>query len=348
MAKNLGSLCILLLLGVAAVLVQDYNILVATSQSSQQQHRSLREAPQQRIGNNNVGKDAIPGYSQLDIQAAMPYFHAWYQRILVFDGQTWNTYAIGHNSTKVHPEFKSSGRLYQIIPLLVHAFTHNFPNRFKPGQPAFQVLFTEADLISSACGVNGKKCPDDKFPPILSFGTTFKDKSVLPTAKQFPAPARWFACFYNWKIHNKGRCGLNQKVNYGLLYEKLKNQVVWRGADWPFLPHIKALQGEGFTELIWKTENQWAKQKNRTSMMQHLRDYSKDLPPRWKAALWTLEEDMKSGGNKDSLPWIDSRFFGGLNVEFRQDLIGTGLDVNGQRMDEYEMSGYKYQVDLGG
>jgi hypothetical protein len=343
---NQGSLCTLLLLGVAAVFVQDYNILVASSQSSQP-HRSLQA--ELEIGNSNVDEDKLPGYSQLDIQNAMPYFHSWYLRLLVFDGQTWNTYAIGHNSTQLKHEYRSTGRLYQIIPLLVHAFTHDFPNRFKPGQPAFQILFSEADVISTECGVNDKKkCPDDKFPPILSFGSTFKDESVLPTAKMFPSPSRWFNCLYNWKIHNKGRCGLNQKVNYGLSYGQLTPQVIWRGADWPFLPHIKEFQTEGFAEIKWKTELYWAKQKNQTSMMQHLRDYSKDLPPRWKGALWTLEEDMKSNGNNNSLPWIDSRFVGGCNKMFRQDLIDSGLNVDGQRIEEYEMSGYKYQIDFGG
>lgn len=221
------SLCGLLLMGIAAVIVQDYKILVAFS--SVQEHRHLRidePQPHQLISEGSKNEDSLPAFTQLDIQKALPYFHSWYMRLLVFDGQEWKTYAIGHNSTKLLKEFKSTGRLYQLIPMLVHAFVHNFPRRFEPGQPVFQVLFSEADLISSDCGFSLKACPSDKFPPILGFGSVFKDETLLPTLKMFPAPARWFACLYNYKTRNK-RCTLNQQVNYANLYHQLKPQVVW-------------------------------------------------------------------------------------------------------------------------
>ena len=123
-----------------------------------------------------------------------------------------------------------------------------------------------------------------------------------------------------------------------------------RGADWPFLPHVKELQSEGFLELRWKTEIHWSKEKNTTSMLEHLRTYTADLPPRWKTVLWTVEEDekQKAASPAGGLPWIDSRFYGGLNNQFRDDLIQNGLQVNGDRMEEFEMSGYRYQIDIGG
>ncbi|KAI2512938.1 Glycosyl transferase family 90 [Fragilaria crotonensis] len=251
---HLFSLCCLLLMGIAAVVVQDYKLLVAFSLSAHE-HRMLRvdDEPPQPIATVSINTttiaikngDLIPIFSQLDIQEALPYFHSWYMRLLVFDGQTWKTYAIGHKSTKLLPEFKSTGRLYQLIPMLVHSFVHNFPKRFQPGQPVFQVLFSEADLISSDCVFTNKACPSDKFPPILGFGSVFKDETLLPTLKMFPAPARWFACLYNYKTRNQ-RCKLNQQVNYAKLYQELTPQVVWRGADWPFLPHVKELLSEGF------------------------------------------------------------------------------------------------------
>lgn len=224
-SRNLLSLCSLLLLGIAAVLVQDYKILVAFS-SVGQEHRHLRVDEPQLISRGSDDGDSLPDFSQLDIQHALPYFHSWYMRLLVFDGLEWKTYAIGHNSTKLHEEFKSTSRLYQLIPMLVHAFVHNFPRRFEPGQPVFQVLFSEADLISSDCGFSSKTCPSDKFPPILGFGSVFKDETLLPTLKMFPAPARWFACLYNYKTRNK-RCTLNQQINYANQYHELKPQVVW-------------------------------------------------------------------------------------------------------------------------
>jgi hypothetical protein len=120
---------------------------------------------------------------------------------------------------------------------------------------------------------------------------------------------------------------------------------------------MKELQSGGFLELRWKTEIQWSKEKNSASMLEHLRNYTADLPPRWKTVLWTMEEDEKQKslpGNAAAAaaaagsPWIDSRFYGGLNNQFRNDLIQSGLQVNGDRMEEFEMSGCRYQIDIGG
>jgi hypothetical protein len=138
-----------------------------------------------------------------------------------------------------------------------------------------------------------------------------------------------------------------------------------RGADWEFLPHIAEYQSPRFLELRWKTELFWSKTMNRTSMLDTLRNYTHDLPPRWRTILWTLEEDEKFKNNvqnhqkanalkssiqstTNGLPWIDSRFYGGVNQQFRKELINLGLQVDGERMDEFEMSGYKYQIDTGG
>jgi hypothetical protein len=191
--------------------------------------------------------------------------------------------------------------------------------------------------------MDGKPCPASELPPVLAFGSSYKDKSLLPTVKMMPPPARWFTCLYNWRLQDQTQiCPLRQQINYGLQWDELKPQMVWRGADWPFLPHMKELQGEGFMEVRWKTELMWKGKENRTAMLQHLKHYEADLPPRWKATLWTIEAEATEK------PWIDSRFVGGLNQKFRDDLISMDLQVNGNRIEEFEMSGYKYQVDFAG
>mmetsp|Transcript_5426 Transcript_5426/g.8897 ORF Transcript_5426/g.8897 Transcript_5426/m.8897 type:complete len:513 (+) Transcript_5426:119-1657(+) len=341
--RSILSLVGLLLLGVMAVLVQDFNMLMESSQTAER-HRSLRsEGASPTITADISDTNIMNSFSQLDIEKALPYFHTWYMRLLVFDGENFTVHAIGHNSTLLRPEFRASGRLFKLVPFLVHALTSNFPDRFKPGKPPFQLLFSEADLISTDCGIDGKICPSSEFPPILAFGSVYKDMTMLPTVKSMPPPARWFTCLYNWRLQDPSKtCPLRQKINFGLQWDELKPQVVWRGADWPFLPHMKNLQGEGFMEVRWKTELMWKGKENRTGMLQHLKEYENDLPPRWKANLWTLEAEQTE------TPWIDSRFVGGLNIQFRDDLIGMGLEVNGQRIEEFEMSGYKYQVDFGG
>jgi hypothetical protein len=114
---------------------------------------------------------------------------------------------------------------------------------------------------------------------------------------------------------------------------------------------MKEFQSDRFLELQKKTEQEWCNVENSTGMLNHLRNFTNDLPPRWKTVLWTLEEDEKvkiSSNSSTHSAWIDSRFQGGLNVKFRDDLNKTGLKVNGERIEEFKMSGYKYQIDTGG
>ena len=114
---------------------------------------------------------------------------------------------------------------------------------------------------------------------------------------------------------------------------------------------MKELQSDRFLELPRKTEHEWSKVESSTGMLNHLRNYTNYLPPRWKTVLWTLEEDERVhalGIRTTHSAWIDARFQGGLNVKFRDDLMKTGLKVNGERIDEFKMSGYKYQIDTGG
>jgi hypothetical protein len=256
--RHLLSLIGVLLLGILAVIVQDVQLMFQASlaaiseqygyASSSSSSRSLKvqvddkqghskEDIKRRTKNHDKNDNQSPSippppppppYSQMDMERAMPYFHSWYLRLLVFDGKIFKTFAIGHNSTKLGPEFISTPRLFQLIPMLVHALVYNFPHRFLPGKPLFQLLFTEADLVSSDCVFRAStmKCPSDTFPPILAFGSVLRDESKLPTLKLFPTTAGWLNCLLNWRLHNQ-RCLLHQRVNFAKLYHQLKPQVIW-------------------------------------------------------------------------------------------------------------------------
>lgn len=64
--------------------------------------------------------------------------------------------------------------------------------------------------------------------------------------------------------------------------------------------------------------------------------------PRWRASLLSVRAE------DDQTPWIDARFVGGENANIHSDLSNLGVQVSGYKIDPYEMSNYKYQIDLGG
>lgn len=339
--KNIASMVAMLLLSVLVVFVDDVEIgFLSQRQSEMEPQEDLHR----QLGLNST--EPLQKYTHEDIVNSMKYFHTWYLRLLVWDGNAWSVSSIGSNATEFLPVFKTSGRLFRIVPMLVQSLHSNFPTRFKPGSKPFELVFSEADTLQVNCGINEwQPCPA-WMPPILSFGTGFRDQTILPSVKVFPPPIRWFKCLMNMKLKNRKPCDPDSFVNTRVSYEDLTPQVIWRGANWPFLPDIKLYEPLALREVFWRTDLQWTNVTNE-EWLEHVREYAADLPPRWKAAIWTLEEDMK-GDNNGTLPWINSRFVGGLNEAFRDKLMSKGLRVDGDRIEEYDMSSYKYHVDFGG
>lgn len=81
------------------------------------------------------------------------------------------------------------------------------------------------------------------------------------------------------------------------------------------------------------------------------------LLPRWKGVVLTVEaereaERMKEGDVSDtSLPWANIKFSRGtppIYPTYFSDLAKLGIDALGDYMYTADLSGYKYQIDLGG
>jgi hypothetical protein len=138
-------------------------------------------------------------------------------------------------------------------------------------------------------------------------------------------------------------------------WEKLRNQIVWRGTDFSFLknyaspdfqkdikPRIANLDGDSAT----------------IAAISVLSERGDRLLPRWKGVLLTsqaeLRERLKTNGiprhgNESSLPWINIKFVHNKvkaripnHLKFQE----IGITTMGEYISDH--SPYKYHIDLGG
>ena len=96
----------------------------------------------------------IKNYGQSEIDSFYYNMKRVEPMLLVFDGQTFKAYTFGP---------KMTFRYVKIIPLMVHALETNLPERFQPGQPIFQMIFSTADLLATECVNELDGCRIQKF-----------------------------------------------------------------------------------------------------------------------------------------------------------------------------------------
>lgn len=228
---------------------------------------------------------------------------------------------------------------------MVHALKTNFPKRFKPGQPVFQMVWTTGDYLKTKCVNKDAKCEHTKkFPPIVSFSTMHRDESVLPTVKAFPNP-HYITCLYHWKLLDERTCRW-EAVDKSPKWEDLTPTIIWRGSDFrQFLVVYDEYKNSvnGWLEKTF-TENKMANS-TQTEIIDTLVEHWSDLSPRWRAAALTLKTQASGA---PAPQWIDTRFTGASNEGLHKRFKEHGLDVSGQPMDAPAMSKFKYQIDYGG
>jgi hypothetical protein len=277
----------------------------------------------------------IKNYGQSEIDSFYYNMKRVEPMLLVFDGQTFKAYTFGP---------KMTFRYVKIIPLMVHALETNLPERFQPGQPIFQMIFSTADLLATECVNELDGCRIQMFfPPIVSFSTVHRDETILPTARSFPNPI-FMGCMYDWKMNDREGC-LWPEVDKSIQWDDLDNQIVWRGSDHRFLQSYKKYKNkDNWLEEVF-TRDALA---NMTKMdvVNKLFDRYDELSPRWKAAAMTLKTNVQ---DPTSHHWINAMFTGNSKYELRTRFAERGIDVSEDKgMDSKVMSRYKYQIDLGG
>lgn len=80
----------------------------------------------------------------------------------------FQAFGLAHGGTEYFDTMRYTSRYIDTIPLLVQTLKSNFPDRFKPGMPPFELLFSDADSPHS--NRENKPCPTSEFAPIIPLG----------------------------------------------------------------------------------------------------------------------------------------------------------------------------------
>ena len=282
----------------------------------------------------------IKPYQQSDIERTVPLLlHGSHPRLLIFDGESFNVFNIDHAST-TYSEDTTFGRGLVTVSLMVRALYQQFPDRFKEGQPVFQMLFLDSDAPSSLCVDSKQGCDTtSNFAPIPIFGSALK-KSDLPL-KVFP---NWFyiQCLFDYKVKNIKTCRWQEtdEIRQTLPYEELVPQVVWRGSDFPFLP-----QNDQFRNL--HAPRITSEETSDSAMTQIMLQWN-ELTPRWRAVALCAQARLQKMETSEP-HWIHAKFSGHGIGGIHKNLEDLGVTVTAEdRMSPEDMARYKYQLALGG
>ena len=276
-------------------------------------------------------------------------------------------------------------RLKATLPTLTFALRHHFPERFQGaagGSAEFIAYVSTGDTpkLDCVCILKHERekrpnyCQNEKFAPILHFGSVYKDTSILPSIVTMPVWTH-VPCFGEWQMQGTiceerrlrrdvaGKMGggdttqvpgwLLNNHGYGTLseqkvpsypwlstWDKLIPTLIWRGTDYTFLMCIrnKLLISEG-TQL-------WAKGivprletfgKTTLGVVQSLLDIWDILLPRWKGVALTAAAQLEAqeAGSIGTVPWIDVKF------TVKSKVHGQPVELDG-RYDPF----HKYGIDV--
>lgn len=282
--------------------------------------------------------EEIRQYNQAGIERTVPFLDGYnHPRLLVFDGESFGVYNINHKDGKYASD-TTFGRGGFLVPLMVRALYQQFPDRFKKGQPVWQMLFLDSDSVGSTC-VNPGRCDGQDFVPIPVFGSV--PKSTKLPVKAFPNYF-YVKCLFEYKINHVQRCHWQEsdEIRQALPYDQLQPQLVWRGSDFGFLPEY-----DRFRTMHSPRINESAETPEST-LAQVMGQWD-ELPPRWRAVSKCAEARVHHDGAPH---WINARFSGnGITEHHHQLEQKLGVELTQEdRMDPEEMATFKYQLAIGG
>ena len=170
-----------------------------------------------------------------------------------------------------------------------------------------------------------------------------------------PMPGEHLDCFVRWAT-TKEVCAQFQPRQYIGTYENLKNSVIWRGTDFPFLNLQNNLDMPDYEDYIEgniepNTADPLA------AAIAILRENYSQLVPRWQGVVLTAEAEQEARRtNNNSLPKVNIKFSRARgkgkpaaigNPKYKQ-WEDIGFPLAGHGMPPEEMAKFKYHIDIGG
>lgn len=239
----------------------------------------------------------------------------------------------------------------------------SFPERFQgPGSEEFAIAISSGDYphISPYC-TNFPHASDKcsgSHAPIMGFGSVFQSTEIFPNMMAMPMPTgENLSCFKNF-ARSGDVCPVLQVgqvfgEKFGLKWEDLIPQVVWRGTDFSYLNHLMPdLRRAKINEDLVKELESTEEANKKAVIIKGMREMYDNMWPRWQSVILTAESEVEAA-EKGTLPWANMKFTGpagGIREEDRQyDLLAEyGFDSIGGHIGKEELAKYKYHIDLGG
>mmetsp|Transcript_41538 Transcript_41538/g.87173 ORF Transcript_41538/g.87173 Transcript_41538/m.87173 type:complete len:623 (-) Transcript_41538:20-1888(-) len=285
--------------------------------------------------------------------------------LIIYDPPNDKFYGMYHQHHKWKP---SNKKLWKSMKYLVYMLRTLFPARFTPQSDELVLAIGSGDYPH----VRKHLIPHlDGKAPVLMFGSSFRDtEGVYSNMIPMPMPEpHHLYCLERWMSYKKickelrpmnGEFGgengeLAFGEEFGLEWDNLIPQLVWRGTDFGYLPTlqprpslVKPNPAFFFPSLRGRTGNS-----RRNAILELNRKYN-ELLPRWKGVALTAQAELQSRGGK-RLPWANMKFSAYLDGR-KAPTVGSpkyrpweeaGIGVS-EGMDLPELARYKYHIDLGG
>lgn len=239
-------------------------------------------------------------------------------------------------------------RLKTVMPILIYALRNHFPHRFQ-GVHEFITYVSTGDVIRLKCDCVVEKdrlsmpdiCQNDKFAPILQFGSVYKDPTILPSVVTMPVWGH-LPCFEEWQQDRSiceylkmqrdvaGKLGGEESIERDAArggstqtpfseWDALIPTLIWRGSDYFFLSCIH--RGLMPVEWVRDVASRLVRFGNDArGVVFALLEGWDNLTPRWKVtALSTMAQlDAKEviGASENGIQlqqqhrnmWIDAKF----------------------------------------
>jgi len=218
-------------------------------------------------------------------------------------------------------------------------------------------------------------CTNSK-APVLNFGSVFNEESIMPNMIAMPMPEpHHLPCFRMWADKHqicdelqpkqfverrrntgelyKGRGQSHYQMvygkEYGIDWDDLIPQVVWRGTDFSYLSRHNSLRKIQFNDEVFTSKE--------AAVVEYLmsEESYNTLLPRWKATVLTAEAEVNTKSD-DEIPWANMKFSSYINRGSKTRTQGSkqykkweDIDMaTGEYLGSEQLLHYKYHIDLGG
>jgi len=262
---------------------------------------------------------------------------------------------------KRHRWKNATKNLWSTMKYLVYMLRKTFPDRFTKDSPELALAVGAGDYPH----VKARRMPHDGVAPVMMFGSAFSHPKTYVNMIVMPHPDNHYLyCLEEWMSHSQickemqpavrgEKEGLIFGEDYGLEWENLIPQVIWRGIDFSYIPTISRRSdfiGSPNPATFFSSLSQEGN-KRHNAMVALNNNYFK-LLPRWKGAALTAKAELEAGGG---LPWANIKMSSHREVKKWSATVGSpkyelwesvGIGV-GRGKSLPELAKYKYHIDLG-